>query len=100
MSDHNSVGVLLYNDTVAELNRWKQRALEAERELADLRRTRSRQLRVLALRREGWKLSAIAHTCHISVGYASQICCRNGMQLRHPKRRSNAGDVPRAAKKD
>jgi len=98
MSDHNSVGVLLYNDTVDELNRWKQRALDAERELADLRRTRARPLRVLALRREGWKLSAIAHTCHISVSYTSQICCRNGMQLRHPKR-ANGADQPRAAEK-
>jgi DNA-binding NarL/FixJ family response regulator len=85
---HSVVGVMLYNDTVAELNRWRNRALLAERELADLRRSRARQLRVLALRREGWKLSAIAFELHMSKGYASQICCRNGLQQRHPTRRT------------
>jgi hypothetical protein len=85
MSD-SVVGVMLYNDTVAELNRWRDRALAAERELADLSGTRARQLRVLALRREGWKLSSIAYKLHMSVSYASQICCRNGLQQCHPKR--------------
>lgn len=89
MSD-STVGVRLYNSTVEELHSWRARALAAERELADLRRSRARQLRVLELRRAGWKLSSIAFELHMSKEWASRICCNNGLRARHPKKRKPA----------